>query len=311
MRLGSLRLSSNFLMHLLVSIHQYLLSSTQLQFLLSWLHHTLLISWLILHAQQPKLRLLMQLHRIRVLRLISPLNRMSPPETPESSCHRYLGDLIPKDAVMPTPPSVHVEPASTSQGFSVMHILRKPKDPPPLDLNLPVVRTDESQPIHRLRRRKRRLREMQRELAQPAPVHVSHQPNITTSVSTPSLPRAIQELVDQARDIDTDSITVEEENTRRAILDRARARARTRGDTEIDLAMFDRMTQGRILDRFYRWANSSESSDTIKDKATSPPRPLHDISKHTRRAFQLARSRYYTKIKRWIEKTVYVSQLWA
>lgn len=213
---------------------------------------------------------------------VLPVTTPVPPETPENGQVRYLGQVLPKDAVLPTPPS----PASTSQVVSVMNILRK--DPPPLNLSLPTVHADPSKHIHcAFRRRRRNLPAIRAEKP-------SHREPSTTERQSNSHHIFIRDLIEQARHINEDLATAQEVETKNEILRRQEREQLSWWDSEKTFREFAARTATSAKDpiaKFFKWANTAEAQ--TQERASPPTIALGAISKHALRTFQLAHSQLY------------------
>ena len=186
------------------------------------------------------------------------------PESPSSpvasETERYLGPVIPEDAVMPTPPSTHAQPLSTpARPLCVIRMLQR--DPPFLDLNVPVIRMDNSGPMHRPRRQKRQLYDV-RKPASTLPVHANaarlqQQPKNPVSDSANEGSRAISSLIAAAQQITDSDIGDEDERTRDDIKKKRKVDSLDWRAREASFEEFAERADG-VMGRFFAWAKEPE-----------------------------------------------------
>ena len=205
----------------------------------------------------------------------------------------YLGPVIPEDAVMPTPPSTHAQPLSTpARPLCVIRMLQR--NPPFLDLNVPVIRMDNSGPVHRPRRQKRQLYDV-RKPASTLPVQANaarlqQQPKNPVSDSANEGSRAISSLIAAAQLITDSDIGDEDERTRDDIKKKRKVDSIDWRAREASFEEFAERADG-VMGRFFAWAKEPEPElKHLPKPSQRPSAPLSGVSIYAKKLFMLAHS---------------------
>ena len=205
------------------------------------------------------------------------------PHSVVATAQRYLGPVIPEDAVMPTPPSPHSDYGS--RPLSVFRMLQR--NPPPLDLNLPVIRVDHSGPVHRPPRQKRPLYDVRKPTHAAVPQRQQQKPPMNDCAKDGA--RTIALMIAAAQKITDADIDAEDLRTRDDI---KRRRKLEKWDSQKQLAAFQEFAERAVgpMTNFAEWAREEEPQVARQDSDQHPPAPLSGISKYAKRLFMMAHS---------------------